>query len=487
MTLPRFGLETSYAPADNDLVLVPFLDETTCAADRSSLPAWLQNMVVSQDAGGQRTAFAGTVDAAFVRAVSVRLDDAALPAGENLKIAAAKAMERARKEKFERVVVILDAAREELLLAAHEGVFLGGYTFETYKEKKSDPVAAVIAAVGGQNDTLSAKMARAQAVLECVAFARDVLNEPPNVIHPPSLAQAFERMGSDCGMNVEIWDEKRLEQEGCGGVLSVGKGAANQPRMVIADYTPAAAQSDTPYLVLVGKGVTCDTGGYSLKPPAFQVGMKYDMGGAAGTFAAACAIARLQLPVRVTVITPLAENDVSSTAYHVGDVVKTRSGKTVEILNTDAEGRMLLADGLALACEKAPDLVIDAATLTGAAVVALGEDIAVVYGNDQNCVQTLLDAGQRTGEPFCQLPLYAPYAEKLKSEVADLNNTGKTREGGSILAALFLQNWIAEGQKWLHLDIAGPGGKEDELGPIGKGGKGFAVRALVALAEKMAH
>lgn len=148
---------------------------------------------------------------------------------------------------------------------------------------------------------------------------------------------------------------------------------------------------------------------------------------------------------------------------------------------------MLLADGLALACEKSPDLVIDAATLTGAAVVALGEDIAAVYGNDQASVESLLKAGERAGESFCQLPLYAPYAEKLKSEIADLNNTGKTREGGSIIAALFLKNWIKEGQNWLHLDIAGPGGKEDELGPIGKGGKGFAVRTLVALAEKMAQ
>ncbi len=487
MNLPVFRLENSYSDTNNDLLLVPFLDETTCAADLSELPQPLQTLAIGQDSGAQRVAFAGPLDTAFVQAVSVRLDDDTLPAVENMKNAASKAMERARKEKFERVVVLLDAAYEELILAAHEGLLLGGYTFETYKEKKSQAVAAAIVATGTLPATLSQKLEQAGVVVECMAFARDVLNEPPNVMHPPSLGQAFVTMGEQSGLKVEVWDEKKIEQENCGGVLSVGKGATNQPRMVIARYTPADATDDTPHLALVGKGVTFDTGGYSLKPPTFQVGMKYDMGGAAGTFAAACAIARLRLPIRLTVITPLAENDVSSTAYHVSDVVTTRSGKTVEILNTDAEGRMLLADGLALACEETPDLVVDAATLTGAAVVALGEDIAAVYGNDQPSVELLLEAGKKAGEPFCQLPLYAPYAEKLKSEVADLNNTGKTREGGSILAALFLQNWINDGQKWLHLDIAGPGVKEDELGPIGKGGKGHAVRTLVALAEKLAQ
>ncbi len=487
MNIPALELETSYSHKNNDLLLVPYLDGTTSAADVAVLPQPLQNLVVGQDPGAQRVAFAGSIDGDFLLALSVRLDDDTLPVAENMKNAAAKAMERARKEKFERVVVVLDAAREELILAAHEGLLLGGYTFETYKEKKSQPVTAVISVTGTVSAALQKKLEQAEVVVECMAFARDVLNEPPNVIHPPSLAQAFMKMGEASGLKMDVWDEKRIEQENCGGVLSVGKGAANQPRMVIGRYTPAGATDDTPHLALVGKGVTFDTGGYSLKPPTFQVGMKYDMGGAAGTFAAACAIARLQLPVRVTVITPMAENDVSSTAYHVSDVVTTRSGKTVEILNTDAEGRMLLADGLTLACEESPDLVVDAATLTGSAVVALGEDIAALYGNDQASVQLLLEAGEKTGEPFCQLPLYAPYAEKLKSEVADLNNTGKTREGGSILAALFLQNWIKDGQKWLHLDIAGPGGKEDELGPIGKGGKGHAVRTLVALAEKMAQ
>ncbi len=486
MTLPQFGLENTYPVPKNDLVLIPFLNESTCAADTRNLPGWLQNLAVSPDAGGQRIAFAGDIDGSFVQAISVRLDDDTLPIVENLKNAAAAVMQRARKEKFQRIVVVLDGAHEELLLSAHEGLLLGGYTFETYKEKKSSAVDALMVVTGQQSESLPEKLENARVVIECISFARDVLNEPPNVIHPPSLAQAFQEMGKKSGLQVEIWDEKRLDQENCGGVLSVGKGASNQPRMVIASYTPAGATEQTPHLALVGKGVTFDTGGYSLKPPTYQVGMKYDMGGAAGTFAAACAIARLQLPVKVTSITPLAENDVSSTAYHVSDVVTTRSGKTVEILNTDAEGRMLLADGLALAGEKNPDLIIDAATLTGAAVVALGEDIAAVYGNDQDSVRLLIDAGDKTGEPFCQLPLYAPYAEKLKSDIADLNNTGKSREGGSILAALFLQNWVKEDQKWLHLDIAGPGGKEDELGPIGKGGKGFAVRTLVALAKKMA-
>ena len=226
-------------------------------------------------------------------------------------------------------------------------------------------------------------------------FARDVLNEPANVIFPQSLAEAFQSFGGEAGLRVTVWNEKRLEKERCEGILSVGKGSSWKPRLVIGRYAPKNAKG---HLALVGKGVTFDTGGYCLKPAAGQKGMKMDMGGAAMVFGAACAIARAELPIQVSVYTPLAHNDISSTAYHTTDVLTMRSGRTVQVDNTDAEGRLILADALDVAKEDEPDWIIDAATLTGAAVVALGEDIAAAYGTNRDFTASLLEAAAEVGE-----------------------------------------------------------------------------------------
>ena len=335
-----------------------------------------------------------------------------------------------------------------------------------------------------KSDVLSALrkvLSAAAKTLECVNFARDVLNEPANVIYPESLAGEFERYGKESGLEVEVWNEKKLEKERCGGVLAVGKGSSWKPRMVVGRYSPEGAVA---HLAIVGKGVTFDTGGYCLKLPGSQKGMKMDMGGAAMMFGAACAIARKGLPIKVTVYTPLAHNDISSTAYHTTDVLTMRSGKTVQVDNTDAEGRLLLADALDLASEQKPDFIIDAATLTGACVVALGEDIAGAYGTDDDLMTQLLTAGRDVGELLWEMPLHMPYVSQLKTTIADCSNIGG-RWGGSITAALFLRQFVPDGMKWIHIDVAGPAGKEDPLDHLGKGAKGYGVKTIAALARRL--
>lgn len=475
-----FTLVDTYTP-DHDLLVLPFLDEQTPCFETNGLPFALADAAPTKK-GAARTVYAGALEDSFVLAQAVRLDDDTLPAMENMKMAVVNAIAIAKKEKLQRVAVFLTAEHEDLILAAQEGAELGGYAFDKYLQEKASPISVCVVSTAPPSAPLAEALKDARETLACVSMARDVLNEPPNAVNPPTLAEVFEDFGAKSGLAVETWKEDRLEAEGCGGIVSVGKGSSAKPRLVLGEYS-----SPTPklHLALVGKGVTFDTGGYSLKPSEFQVGMKYDMGGAAMIFAAACAIARLKLPVKLTVLTPLVENNVSSNAYKVSDILTTRNGKTVEVLNTDAEGRLILADALALACEHEPDIVIDAATLTGACVVGLGDDIAAVYSTDQDLSASMLSASEATGEAFWPMPLFKPYAEKLKSTVADVNNTGKTRYGGSITAALFLQNWVTDNVKWMHLDIAGPGGKEEALGPIGKGGKGFGVRSLVELVKRL--
>lgn len=487
------SLKTNRAPEhedDKDLVLLVFLDQETPCFDAKQLPpeiADLPELAPAQDKGEKRLLFAGPVGKGFALATACRLDDDILPASEALKQAVAKAVEQAREQKLTRLLVPLDNSNpgaQRLALAVQEGALLGGYVFDRYLTKKPEQLRCEILLAKDPGEELRQTMEQAATVLMHVNLARDLCNEPPNVVYPDTLAERLMVMAKEAGMDTEYWDAARLEEERCGGILAVGKGAAKSPCLVRASYTPEDARC---HLFLVGKGVTYDTGGYSLKPSDSLAGMKYDMAGAAAVFAAACAVAALKLPLAVTALAPLAENDISAHSYHVDDVVTTRKGVSVEVLNTDAEGRMLLADGLTLACEAQPDYLVDVATLTGAAVVGLGEDIAAVYGSDAALTAQLLTAAADAGEHFWEMPLHLPYAEKLKATVADTNNTGKTRLGGSILAALFLRKFIADNQKWLHLDIAGPGGKEDPLGCLGKGGKGFGVRTLVELAALLAQ
>ena len=376
---------------------------------------------------------------------------------------------------------MLDHDSSGLVHAAHEGAITGGYRFDKYLSEKTE-LPSVVAVVKKGMRGLKKRMKTNAVIFRYCNFVRDLLNEPPNVINPVTLADICSREASSTGLKITVWDEKRLEQEKCGGILAVGRGSGNPPRLLLGEYDPEWASR---HLALVGKGITFDTGGYCLKPASSQAGMKYDMGGAAAVLGAGMAMAALGLPIRLTVLAPLAENDISSSAYHTTDIIQTRSGKSVQVDNTDAEGRLVLADALTIACEKKPDWIIDAATLTGACCVALGEDMAGLFGHDEDLNSTLIECGHECGEYYWPLPLHMPYMEELKTTCADCKNIGG-KWGGAVTAALFLKQFVTDAIPWIHLDIAGPAVKEEPLGHLGKGAKGFGVKTLVRLGEKLA-
>ncbi|WP_019877741.1 leucyl aminopeptidase [Sporichthya polymorpha] len=385
------------------------------------------------------------------------------------------------------VALALPAETVEEVGAVAEGALLGAYSYLRYRTNGSTPPAPVgaITLVSSLTGDRAAKAAltRAEVVADAVCFARDLVNTPPSDLHPADLAAAADSYGRKAGLAVEILDERALKKGGYGGILAVGQGSENKPRLVRMSWTHPKAKKT---IAFVGKGITFDSGGLSLKPADAMITMKCDMGGAAAVIGAISAIARLKLPVNVTAWAPTAENMPSGTAQRPSDVLTMYSGKTVEVLNTDAEGRLILADAIARACEESPDVLVDAATLTGAAMVALGHRTSAVMSNDDDLRTRVHELGERTGERMWPMPMPEELRNSLKSSVADMANIGE-RWGGALSAALFLREFVSDGVKWAHLDIAGPAFNEGEpYGYVPKGGTGVAVRTLVALAEDVA-
>jgi leucyl aminopeptidase len=311
-----------------------------------------------------------------------------------------------------------------------------------------------------------------------VCAARDLANTPASDLTPVELAdRATELLGSRPDVSVEVWDEARLGAERMNGLLSVGRGSSHPPRLVRADYRPAGAD-DAPLVVLVGKGITFDSGGLSLKTADGMVAMKTDMSGAACVLSTLAAAADLEVAVRVTALAALAENMPGPDAMKPGDVLTTRSGQTIEVLNTDAEGRLVLSDALTLATELDPDVVIDVATLTGAAAVALGTGVAPVFSNREELVASLRAAGGRAGERLWPLPMPDDYRDHIESDVADMKNTGRAGQAGAISAAMLLARFVGD-TPWAHLDIAGTGRSTESAGYLSKGSTGFGIRTLL--------
>ncbi|MGW2523081.1 leucyl aminopeptidase [Streptomyces sp. NPDC001617] len=370
-----------------------------------------------------------------------------------------------------------------------EGVLLGAYSFDTYKENGKDAKAkngkaplAEAALLGGKprDAAHKAALARATAVSEELNRARDLINTPPNDLNPEAFAGIAQAAAKEHGIKVQVLDVKALEKGGYGGILGVGAGSASGPRLVKLSYTSAKAKK---HLALVGKGITYDSGGISLKPAGHNETMKCDMSGAAAVFAAVVAAARLGLEVNVTGWLALAENMPSGSATRPGDVLRMYSGKTVEVLNTDAEGRLVLADALWAASQEKPDAVVDVATLTGAMMLALGSRTFGIMANDDAFRSAVHEAAEEVGEPAWPMPLPEHLRKGMDSPTADIANMGE-RMGGGLVAGLFLREFVGEGITWAHLDIAGPAFNEG--GPWGytpKGGTGTAVRTLVRLAE----
>lgn len=327
----------------------------------------------------------------------------------------------------------------------------------------------------------AASLQAGQVLGDSVNLARRLVNEPPSEMYPESFALAATRVAQEGSLDIEIWDEDRLASERCGSLLAVARGSARPPRMVILNYR--GGEPNAPVLGLVGKGVTFDSGGLSLKPTDGMKTMKCDMAGAATVLAAMRAIALLKLPVNVSGFCGLVENMVSGDSYKLGDVLRARSGKTIEVLNTDAEGRLVLADVLDVAVERGVARLIDLATLTGACLVALGNDVAGIMSNEPSWCQSVLDCAASAGEQAWQLPMFKEYADQIKSEVADIKNVGDGRWGGAITAAKFLEEFVA-GRPWAHLDIAGPAFLESPKSWQDAGGTGAFVRTLVEVARR---
>lgn len=315
---------------------------------------------------------------------------------------------------------------------------------------------------------------------EAVNLTRRLVNEPPQNIYPESFAERAKAEAAACGLSIEVWDQDRLEGERCGSLLAVARGSSRPPRLVIVRHNGGPA-GQAP-LALVGKGVTFDSGGLSLKPSESMVTMKCDMAGAATVLGAMTAIARLRLPMNVIGLMGLVENMPGPAAMKLGDVLTARNGRTIEVLNTDAEGRLVLADVLDVAVERGAGKLVDLATLTGACVVALGRDVAGALSNNEAWSEQVLAATRLCGEDAWPLPMFADYDEHIKSDVADIKNIGDGRWGGAITAAKFLEQFVA-GKPWVHLDIAGPAFLEKPKPWCDGGASGAFVRTLVELAR----
>jgi leucyl aminopeptidase len=397
--------------------------------------------------------------------------------GAAFKATAAAAKSLAGKERGRVAFCLADNWASDLVETAVCGSIVGCVGQDLYRAKKSRfPLADIVWA------GIDAGAARRGEILgEAVNLTRRLVNEPPSEIYPESFAAEAVRVAEASGIAIEVWDQARLEAERCGLLLAVARGSAREPRLVILRYS--GGKADQPPLALVGKGVTFDSGGLSIKPTDGMKTMKCDMAGAATVLGAMQAIAQLKLPVNVVGLCGLVENMLSGDSYKLGDVLRARSGKTIEVLNTDAEGRLVLADVLDVTLGLNPSRIIDLATLTGACVVALGNDVAGLMTNDQPWCDALKSAADTCGEPVWQLPMFTDYAEQIRSEVADIKNVGEGRWGGAITAAKFLEEFVA-GKPWVHIDIAGPAFLESAKPWLDAGGSGFGVRTLVEIAGR---
>jgi leucyl aminopeptidase len=484
MTSPALELSTG-APADANadavvLVVAGLTDTPEDLSPFSSTHAALTAVGFTGKAGAY-----ARIPAAEIADVPVAVVSAgSAPDANSVREAAGAALRTLTG--FDRVSVLLSDAVAGFATAAAEGALLGGYRFDDYRSGEQQKRAGTVVL---HADLSAEEAAHATALAEAVALTRDLVTTPAEWLGPADLAARAVDAVDGLDVTVEVLDEAALAAGGYGGILGVGQGSARPPRLVHLDYSPAGAVG---HIALVGKGITFDTGGLSLKPPASMVGMKTDMAGAASILAATKAIATLGLPIRVSAWLCIADNMPSGTAIRPGDVLRFADGQTVEVLNTDAEGRLVLADGLVAASREHPDVILDVATLTGAIIVALGMRHTGVFGDDET-VQEVLAAASTSGEAAWPMPLPDHMEEELKSPIADLVNAkiGDTA-GGALFAGLFLRRMVGRTSDdedapripWAHLDIAGSSEhKGAPYGFIDKGATGAIVRTLIAFAE----
>lgn len=420
------------------------------------------------------------------RIVLVGLGDRDKADAERVRQAAGVASRFARDKGCRRVALTLlaaGAAGDEAAVAEAvvEGALLGLHRLRNFKskpEEKAVDEVVVVAPAGAVREAVE----RAEVSAEAVCLARDLAFQPGNRMTPRLLAEAAERMAAGAGIEVEVFDERRIEAEGMGALLGVARGSHEPPRFIVMRYR--SGRPGAPLLALVGKGLTFDAGGISIKPAEGMEEMRMDKSGGAAVIGALQAIARLRPALDVVGIVPATENLPGGGAQKPGDVVAACNGKTIEVINTDAEGRLILADAVAYASKLGARWIVDIATLTGAVVICLGGQAAAVVGNDQALVDAVIAAGRAVGERLWQLPAYEEYKEQYKSTVADLKNVGG-RPAGTITGALIVGEFIGEAA-WAHLDIAGVAWQDKDLPYKPAGATGFGVRTLVRLAQDLA-
>ena len=409
---------------------------------------------------------------------------------EKLRKMSGRAVKKCIKKNLSQVLIAVPSDKKikmemsQVLEPLLEGAFLGNHIFDKYKkEKKLKALKTINFFVEPDTAKTFRKLpVQVEAVCKGTVFARDWVNTPSNDKRPEQFAKSITTPARKANLKVNILTEKDLKQKKFGAMLAVAEGSRSKPCMVTLEYKPKNFKTT---VVLVGKGVTFDSGGINLKPTGSLETMKMDMGGAATVAAALIATAGLKPKIRVIGVLPVVENMLSGDATRPGDIVKSFSGKTVEIGNTDAEGRLILADAMSYAVKKyKPQVLIDVATLTGACVVALGEKIAGLFSFDNDLAEMIIKSGEKLHERCWQLPMPEDYKELLKSDFADINNIGKTRWGGAITAALFLSEFVSD-TRWAHIDIAGPAYIKKENAYCPAGGTGFGVRLICDVIEKL--
>jgi leucyl aminopeptidase len=404
---------------------------------------------------------------------------------EGARICAGKATRKAQELGIKEFSMMQFSNLDEgLMEAMTEGIALALYSFDKYKETKepTSKIEEVTILINSDSLRFQSVVEKANIIVEAVNFARDIGNLPPNDCPPAHLASIAVSLAQDYGIKVRIMDRYELENMGMGGIVAVGKGSNNPPKLIVLEYNGANDPQQKPYL-LVGKAVTFDTGGISIKPSEKMDEMKFDKCGGCTVLAIIRAIASIKLAVNVVGIVPSVENMPSATSYRPGDIIRMYNGKSVEVLNTDAEGRMILADAIAYGISTyGPKSVIDLATLTGAAIIALGANVAAMIGSNKQLVDRLRKLSDKTGEKMWELPLYDEYHEQIRSTYADIKNVGG-RPGGAITAAAFLSNFVND-VPWVHIDIAGTAWTQEgthEKSYNHRGATGFGVRTLVKL------
>lgn len=402
----------------------------------------------------------------------------------NFRKAAGVAARALHKLESEQAVIwapiLSNPKRAHYLEALVEGIYMGAYQFKEYKSETKE-VKTCRATIANKIDNADAAL-KSAAIMSCgVSYTRDLVNRPGNAVTPQVMADEAAKIASELNLEIEVLDEQQMAAKGMNSILAVGQGSVHKPRMITLKYR-GAQEPDSPFTAYVGKGITFDSGGISLKPGENMGEMKDDMAGAGAVLGAIRTIARMGLPCNIMAVLACAENMPGGNAQRPGDIVRAGNGKTIEVINTDAEGRMVLADAVWYACRQGAQRVIDVATLTGAVIIALGNETAGIVANDDELAANIKEAGRLTGESLWQLPSLPDCKEALKSDVADLvNSVG--RPGGCITGGLFIGEFVDEGTPWVHIDIGGVSTAAKTEGFKVKGGTGFGVRTLINFAK----